>query len=55
VNRGQAELGIRWALGAPRLRLWWMVVGEGWRWLAVGLGSRVVAANYSTSLVQKFP
>ena len=55
VNRRQAELGIRLALGAPRLRLWWMVVGEGWSWLAAGLGSGVVAANYSTSLVQKFP
>lgn len=54
VNRRQAELGIRLALGAPRLRLWWMVVGEGWRWLAIGLGIGAVGAKYSTSLVQKF-
>ena len=55
VAQRTSEIGIRMALGAPRLRVLWMVLGTAMGWATtgalLGLGAALVAGRLVSSLL----
>jgi putative ABC transport system permease protein len=51
VSQRSNELGVRMALGAPRTRIFWLVVGQGLRFTLIGVGiGAVLAVAFARSM-----